>query len=72
MSGRKRTPCDYCEAEQFYVQDERDGHQLNVEIYPENLMIAIISFAHDECGETTEISFDLPMNFCPNCGRRLM
>ena len=72
MAGRKQKPCDYCEAEQFYVQDERDGHQLNVEIYPENETIAIISFAHDEDGETTELALDMPMNFCPNCGRRLM
>ena len=72
MSGRKRTPCEWCEAEQFYISDEANGHQLNVEIYPENETIAVISFAHDEGGETTELGFDMPMNYCPVCGRKLI
>lgn len=67
--GRKRTACEFCENEIIESQD--DGrHQLCLEMYPEINSISIYSFA-DNDGEYSELTFQIPMNFCPNCGRRL-
>ena len=60
-----------CEADQFWTDDERNGHQLTVEIYPDTGVFYISSFAHDENGETTELTAEMCWLFCPKCGRRL-
>ena len=71
MSSRKKTPCEFCEEEQWWTDDGPNGHQLSIEVYPFNNVISISSFAHDELGESHELEASLEMNFCPDCGRKL-
>ena len=68
--ARKTKPCAFCAEEHWHSEDERNGHQLHLEIYPLNSVISVTSFAHDETGETTEIAMQIEMNYCPACGRK--
>lgn len=73
MAGRKQKPCEWCEQEHF-IQSEQDARNVSatLEIYPDNCTMAvIIQGISDDGGLTHEESWDIPMNFCPNCGRRL-
>ena len=67
----KKKPCEYCEDEQWNCWEGKNGHQLNVEIYPDMGYIGISSYGNDENGEADELIADIPMNYCPNCGRKL-
>lgn len=67
----KKKPCDFCEQDQQMTQEGVNGHQLCVEFYPDNGLLAVTSFANDEVGESRELAIDLPVNFCPECGRRI-
>lgn len=70
--GRKRTPCDFCSGEYWPDGiDRRNGFYLWMEVYPFNNLIAVIAQANDENGEMIEEAIQIPMNFCPNCGRDL-
>ena len=70
--ARKRKPCEWCEEDIFsdYIEG-RWGYCLWYEVYPFNNHITVISQAQDEEGEMIEASVEIPMNFCPNCGRDL-
>lgn len=69
MSRKK--PREFCEQDQQYTQEGANGHQLSVEFYPDNCLLAVSSFANDEMGESREITFDLRVDYCPNCGRKI-
>lgn len=71
--GRKRTPCEFCEADTSseYVE-HRNGYCLWMEVYPFNGIIAAIAQANDETGEMIEDSIEIAMNYCPVCGRKLV
>ena len=67
-----KRPCEYCEEEWASDYTEhRNGYCLWLEVYPHNNLMAAIAPANDENGEMIEDSIDIPMNFCPNCGRNL-
>ena len=71
MSRRKK-PCEYCEDTwSTEYKDHRNGYCLWLEIYPYNNLIAAIAQANDEDGEMIEDAVEIPMHFCPNCGRDL-
>ena len=45
----------------------------DLEIYPDNGFIGIgIVQLNDEGEIILEENYDIPMNYCPNCGRKLM
>lgn len=67
----RKKPCEYCEDDNFFHQEGTNGAQLYVEIYPDANYIGITSFANDENGEMIEMTATIPMNYCPNCGRKL-
>ena len=70
--ARSRKPCEFCQEEVFSdYKEHRNGYCLWYEIYPFNNLMAVICQANDEEGELIEDSIELPMNFCPNCGRDL-
>lgn len=71
--GRARKPCEWCEDDNCseYVTD-RNGFCLWAELYPFNNVISVIAQASDENGYMIERSIDIPMNYCPNCGRKLV
>lgn len=47
------------------------GQYIWYEVYPFNNLITVISQAQDEEGEMIEASVEIPMNYCPVCGRDL-
>ena len=67
----KKKPCEFCESDQLSSEDGVNGHQLSVEFYPDNCLLAVTSFANSKSGESDELTFDLRINFCPRCGRKL-
>lgn len=72
MARRTTKPCSFCEDTWFSdYKEHRNGYCMWFEIYPFNNVIAAIAQANDEEGEMIEDSLEIPMNFCPNCGRDL-
>lgn len=70
MANRKR-PCEFCECEIIESQAGNNGFQLSFESYPDNGCICVVGFAFDETGETQELMYEIEMNYCPKCGRKL-
>lgn len=76
MAGRKKTPCEFCsENAQWddlgYVEG-RNGFCIWLEIYPMNNVMSMMGQANDEDGFMQEAHFDVQMNYCPVCGRKLV
>lgn len=67
----KKKPCEFCSEDQINSMEGRNGHQLSVEFYPDNCLLAVSSFANDENGESAELTFDISCNYCPICGRKI-
>jgi len=72
MSRKKQLWCEFCEQELYAIEENgAEGHTLTVEIYP-GRMISAISFAPDPYnGQPEECVVEIPMKYCPNCGRKL-
>lgn len=68
-----KKPCEWCEEDYTtdYVE-HRNGYCLWAEIYPFNNVISVMAQANDDLGEMIEDHIDIPMNYCPNCGRKLI
>lgn len=64
-----KKPCEYCDEELTMIVSDL-GDDLTVEIYP-GKMIAAIAFFKSESGELEQETCPIPMNYCPNCGRKL-
>ena len=70
MSKRPVKACEYCEADHW--DSEFVGrNQVSVELYPETNFIAVTAFLQSNDDEIQEVCFNIPMNYCPNCGRKL-
>lgn len=70
--ARKIKRCEFCEDEWTSdYQEHRNGYCLWAEIYPFSQEIFITCQANDEDGEMIEDRIRIPMNYCPNCGRKL-
>lgn len=73
----RKKPCDYCEQENYIepwldgVEMNRPWHSITAELYPFNGHMTFISQAENPSGETGELWVEIPMNYCPNCGRKL-
>lgn len=74
MAGRRKTACEYCGDEMYATpyKTHRNGYCLWAEYYPFNNVISVFAQANDEDGEMIEDYVDIPMNYCPNCGRKLI
>lgn len=68
---RRQKPCEFCENDNWWSSDGTRGHQLCIEVYPYNCILAVTSFAEGENGETEELHEEVELNFCPRCGRKL-
>lgn len=69
---RKVKPCDFCEEDwSTDYKEGRNGFCLWADIYPFGAYITVTAQANDEEGEMLEDSIQIPMNFCPSCGRKL-
>lgn len=71
--ARKKTPCEWCEADNIiHIAEGNKNVEASLEIYPQNCFMGIIAIGINDEGEmTSENNVDIPMNFCPNCGRKL-
>lgn len=71
--ARKKKPCEWCESEQFFgTEDGAKNVSASLEVYPEEAFMGVIIQGLSDDGELThEERFDIPMHFCPNCGREL-
>ena len=69
----KKKPCEWCGSEQIITVAEGNGNvQASVEVYPDNYFIGVVVIGINDDGEMTgEHCIDIPMNYCPNCGRKL-
>ena len=54
----KKKPCEFCESDQLSSEDGVNGHQLSVEFYPDNCLLAVTSFANSKSGESDELTFE--------------
>lgn len=74
--SRRKTPCEYCGGDYDYYtspyKEHRNGYCLWAEYYPFNNVISVTAQANDENGEMIEDHIDIPMCYCPNCGRKLI
>ena len=71
--SRKKTPCEWCQGEQIIrlAEDVRNV-QAGLEIYPNNgFMSFYVQGISDDRELTAEDSVDIPLYFCPACGRKL-
>lgn len=64
-----KKPCEYCSDELTTITSDL-GEDLTVEVYP-GKMIAAIAFFRNQSEELEQATCSIPMNYCPNCGRRL-
>lgn len=72
MSARKKTPCPFCDEEEFAHLEAGPNADATVEIYPFNGHIAVIVQGVSDDGEMTgEDEYSIEMNYCPVCGRKL-
>ena len=72
--ARKKKPCEWCEAEQVIrVTDEyAKNTDATLEIYPDNCFMGLnVQGKSDDNEMTSEDTLDIPINYCPNCGRKL-
>ena len=67
----KKKPCEYC-IEDHWDSESIGKNQVSVEIYPEANFIGVTAYLQNLSEETEELTFNIPMNYCPNCGRKLM
>lgn len=67
----KKKPCEFCEMEGNIAEDAVNNLQLTIESYPYNNFIGICLTGLDANEREVEINFEIPLNYCPNCGRKL-
>lgn len=63
-------PCEFCSMEGTIDTDEFGQLQSTVEVYPDNNYIGFSVVGLQEDKEV-EIMYEVPMNYCPSCGRKL-
>ncbi len=71
--ARKRKPCEWCEHENIIrILENCKQVDATVEIYPENGVIGVcIQYIDEDGALAAEDGLDIPLNYCPNCGRKL-
>ena len=68
-----KRPCEFCNGEyESEYKDRGNGYCIWLEVYPENNVMAFMAQANDEMGEMIEDYIEVQMNYCPNCGRKLI
>lgn len=68
---RSRKACEYC-CEDHWDSENIGKNQISVEIYPEAGFIGVTGFLQNINEEMDEVTFNIPMNYCPVCGRKLV
>lgn len=68
--ARGKKGCEYCEEDFTYINSDM-GEDLQLELYPGKIIGATAFFRNQITEEQEEARVLIPMNYCPNCGRRL-
>lgn len=71
--ARKKKPCEFCNQETILrLAEECRNVDAVAEIYPDNGFMSVSVHGINDEGETTgEHEIEIPLNYCPNCGRKL-
>ena len=71
MARAKKESCEFCECgfDGFLRISSEVGDDLILELYPGHL-ISASAILRSESGETEVADVEIPMNYCPVCGRR--
>ena len=73
MAGRSKKPCEFCNDEfESEYKERRNGYCIWLEVYPQNNVMSFMAQANDENGEMIEDYYEVAMNYCPVCGRKLI
>lgn len=73
MAGVRKKPCEFCNGEfESEYKEHRNGYCIWLEVYPENNVMAFMAQANDDLGEMIEDYVEVQMNYCPNCGRKVV
>ena len=71
--ARRTKPCEFCAEETFGAPDVLRNAEVYLEVYPDVGHIAFTVFSKSDDGEVNgEAQYSLPMEYCPNCGRKLV
>ena len=71
--ARKIKPCEFCEIEgPTGDADTVDQLSISIEVYPYNNFISFSVVGVDSEEREVELMYEVPMNYCPNCGRKLI
>lgn len=72
MASAKK-PCEFCDPklEGIYEGFDVDGLSYSFEKYPDNLFMGISIIGCDQDGKDVDYKFEIEMNYCPVCGRKL-
>lgn len=70
--ARKKNSCEWCEDDWStdYIE-HRNGYCLWADVHPFNNTIFVTAQANDDLGELIEDYVQIPMYYCPSCGRKL-
>lgn len=69
--AKAKKPCEFC-GEEWFQNIELPNARCYLEVYPDNIHIAVIVQSDSDDHEMNgEESIDIPLNYCPNCGRKL-
>ena len=68
-----KKPCEFCQDDwSSDYKDHRNGYCLWYDVHPFDNHIMVTAQANDEDGDLIEDGIDIPMNYCPVCGRKLI
>ena len=71
MTRRNKEPCEYCEQDWTTIPSIEEDDRLTLELYPGHIISASAILYNKGTEETFEACAEIPMNFCPACGRDL-
>lgn len=68
-----RKPCELCGGEfEPEYKEHRNGYCIWLDVQPESNTLTFMAQANDDLGEMIEDFIEVQMNYCPNCGRKLI
>ncbi len=74
--ARSRKECEYCTDSDSIISENwqytnRNGFRLWVDFQTEDRTICVNGQANDEDGYMLEDFIEIPLNYCPVCGRKI-
>lgn len=69
--------CSYCNGEKWLVHNlkqclnSEDYHGFKIDVDADEALLCVDAFPDRDFGITPALYIEIPINFCPKCGRRL-